>query len=338
MASSFARALLRFMNTRTLVATPLAILVYAAAVGGGCSSANSNGFADGTGGGVNGSGGTQGFSNGSTSFGVATSGGYTFTSTSTTVLATGDASSPAVTAIQGNPLCNASRNSGQCYPDDFTTAQSCGIVPDGSPAFDLDGGSADAAVACHVAPSSVPDAGPTPVCRAAGTGGDGDGCHGPTDCAPSFECVGAGICRQYCCYAACDTTQFCDIQRETPAAGGLPVPVCMPIRPCTLLDESSDGGGCYPNETCAVVAIVDGNPMTSCVANGTANVGESCDSEHCAGGSMCVGNPGSRRCYQLCHTADASSECPASQTCTGGLPLFTDPLTGVCKAPITADL
>jgi hypothetical protein len=285
-------------------------------------------------------------------------------------------SSVGTNPVQGSPLCNASHYTGRCYPDDLTTAQACGIAPDGSASFDLDAGYGDAAVACHVVPLADAEAGVGPVCTAAGTGTDGAACRTSTDCASSFECVGSGVCRQYCCYSTCDSTQFCDIQRETPAAGGLPVPVCMPIQPCTLLKQSPaaglDGGNgpsdaaadadttdgnanggntpdghaaepnapgtCAADQTCAVVALTSGVALTSCVQNGNAGVGASCESEHCAAGLMCIGTSGNRRCYQLCHTLDASTECPSNQTCTGGLPLFTDPMAGVCRTAVSQDL
>ncbi len=251
--------------------------------------------------------------------------------------------------VEGNPLCNASHYAGRCYPDDPVTAQACAIAPDGSADYDLDAGYGDAAVSCHVVPLADAEAGVGPACQAAGTHVDGQTCNTSSDCAPTFECVSPGVCRQYCCYSTCDSTQFCDIQRETPAAGGLPVPVCMPIRPCVLLakpaaavtdegGESDAGSACAAEETCAVVSLTNGVALTSCVENGRAGVGASCDSEHCAAGLMCIGTSGNRRCYELCHTMDASSECPSSQTCTGGLPLFTDPTAGVCKMPVTQDL
>jgi hypothetical protein len=150
----------------------------------------------------------------------------------------------------------------------------------------------------------------------------------------------------------------------------------MPIQPCTLLSKAAvavvDGGHgatdadttdaetvdangadvnapdsdaaeinapgtCAADQTCAVVALASGVALTSCVQNGNAGVGASCESEHCAAGLMCIGTSGNRRCYQLCHTLDASTDCPSTQTCTGGLPLFTDPMAGVCKTPVSQD-
>jgi hypothetical protein len=269
-------------------------------------------------------------------------------------LGNSDASTGVTTSnpVEGNPLCNASHYTGRCYPDDLITAQACAIAPDGSADYDLDAGYGDAAVSCHVVPVADAEAGVGPTCKAAGPGTDGTTCITSTDCAPSFECVSPGVCRQYCCYSTCDSTQFCDIQRETTEAGGLPVPVCMPIRPCALLASSAapnatDGGesdadagpsgACAAGQTCAVVSLSSGVALTSCVENGSAGAGTSCDAEHCGAGLMCLGTSGSRRCFQLCHTLDASSECPSTQTCTGGLPLFTDPMAGVCRAPVSQD-
>lgn len=323
------------MISRTSVVVPMGALVAATALVAACA-ANS----------------------GTASFG----GGYNLPATDANSgvpdIAVGDTGSAATgpSAVEGNPLCNATHYSGRCYPDDPTTAQACGIAPDGSADYDLDAGYGNAAVACHVVPLADAEAGVGPVCKPAGTGGDGASCHDSTDCAPSFECVGSGVCRQYCCYSGCDTTQFCDIQPETAQENGIPVPVCVPIRPCTLLVDPSDAsavesgdadagdagalpaGSCAADETCAVVTTVSAVPLTSCVQNGGAGVGASCDSDHCSAGLMCIGTSGNRHCYQLCHTLDASSECPSTQSCTGGLPLFTDPMTGVCKTPISQDL
>jgi hypothetical protein len=115
----------------------------------------------------------------------------------------------------------------------------------------------------------------------------------------------------------------------------------MPLRPCGLPGEPSDAGQCSLGvETCAVVlagASDESVPVASCVQTGAATVGESCVSAHCAAGLTCIGSWGNKICYRLCATTDASSECPGSQVCSGGLPLFPDPSTGVCKQPVQAD-
>jgi hypothetical protein len=95
----------------------------------------------------------------------------------------------------------------------------------------------------------------------------------------------------------------------------------MPISECALF------GKCPTNQTCAVVKD-DGT--TSCVDVGTANVGEPCDEVHCAEGLTCLGNEGSRTCFQLCHV-DSTTECPSDTTCTGSAQLFKDPQFGICQ-------
>jgi hypothetical protein len=115
----------------------------------------------------------------------------------------------------------------------------------------------------------------------------------------------------------------------------------MPVRPCGLPGESTDAGRCAQgNETCAVVLVglvSDSVPAASCVQAGMAGVGASCEVDHCAPGLTCIGSWGNKICYTLCDTTDASSECVGSQVCSGGLPLFPDPTTGVCKQAVAAD-
>jgi hypothetical protein len=242
----------------------------------------------------------------------------------------------ATPAFQGNPLCHASRAIGACYPDDP-------ITPITATACNEDGGGGDsgAGLACHVSSS-----GSLPVCLPAGHGMDGDPCMASTDCAGGFECAGSGTCRPYCCSglsrcAAGDdaggTGEFCDIQQAT-GTGGTEVPVCMPIRSCNLLDQLThlDGGSqCGSDETCAVVR--GDNGATSCVAIGTAMVGDPCDTEHCAAGLVCLGTS-QRKCYELCLTppsvAPAVPPCPAGLTCKGGQPLFPDLAVGICDVKL----
>jgi hypothetical protein len=240
--------------------------------------------------------------------------------------------SPSTPAFQGNPLCHASRAIGACYPDDP-------ITPMTATACNADAGEGDSGggLACHVAPN-----GSLPVCLAAGSGADGDSCMGPADCASGFECVGPGICRPYCCSglvrcAAGDDAggagEFCDIQRATGTTDSK-VPVCMPIRSCSLLGqlEHVDGGDshCGTGQTCAVVR--GDNGATSCVATGPAMAGDPCDAEHCAAGLVCLGTS-QPKCYQLCLTPTSTEpppSCPPGLTCQGGRPLFPDPAVGIC--------
>jgi hypothetical protein len=242
-----------------------------------------------------------------------------------------DAKAP---AFQGSPLC-AAQPTTDCYPDDPSTAKACDLAPDGGP-YDSTAGYDNAKLACRVQASPNGAAGVAPVCVPAGSAGDGSWCKSSQECAPTYDCVGAGTCQRYCCSGntECLTDQFCDIQ-TTVATSSIEVPVCMPIHPaggCQLLDTAS----CCPGttacaETCAVVRE-DG--ATSCVAIGAAKAGESCDYDHCAAGLVCLGTPGQRTCFQLCHvqSSASSNECAASpqQSCKGGLPLFPDPTVGIC--------
>jgi hypothetical protein len=232
--------------------------------------------------------------------------------------------------LQGSPLCNAVPAS--CYPDHPTTAKACGEAPDGGP-YSPTGGYDNAALACRVVATTLDAtaASQSPTCAPAGPAGDGSWCKSASECQPAFDCVGSGTCQQYCCSgnAECVADQFCDIQ-PTAHAPSVEVPVCMPIHPstgCKLLDLTA----CPATETCAVVRE-DG--ATSCVAIGTATVGEECDTEHCALGLVCLGTPGSRTCFPLCTTsttAPGGIQCPETEQCKGGLPLFPDPTVGICS-------
>jgi hypothetical protein len=190
---------------------------------------------------------------------------------------------------------------------------------------------------CHLAPApSAPGDAATastppvpqvaPACLPAGLGLNGALCRAPADCAPGYECVASdGTCRHYCCTgnSAClPDVQFCDIQ-QTAQASPLSVPVCMPIEPCALLQP----GACPLHETCAVVRE-DGSK--SCVAVGNASVGESCETDHCKADLVCLGAPRYHHCYSLCKMTQPG-QCPPTQTCKGGLPLFVDPGFGVCE-------
>jgi len=244
----------------------------------------------------------------------------------------------AAPAYQGSPLCNASRSTGCCYPDDPANAQACAqaacqAAPDSGTAQQEGAGAyIGVALGCHLVPAAPsPDASPgsptiTPACLPGGGGLSGFPCTGPDDCSPSYECVGTSTatCQHYCCDGneSCPSLQFCDIQPTFPSPP-TKVPVCMPTQPCGLLDDLSCGAG----ETCAVVRD-DG--QTSCVAVGNAGAGQSCDTGHCARGLVCLGAPGARSCDVLCHTATAK-ECSSGEKCRGGLPLFTDPTVGICQ-------
>ncbi|HEY8042423.1 MAG TPA: hypothetical protein VIF15_21625 [Polyangiaceae bacterium] len=236
---------------------------------------------------------------------------------------------------QGSPLCNASRSTG-CYPDDpaTSTAKECKLAPDGGP-YSATGGYDGVALACHVVPAAgaANGLGVQSVCTPAGSGTAGSACKLSTDCAPALECVGTGTCTHYCCAGntECGLKEFCDIQPMAESSM-TKVPVCMPIQPlagCELLPGAQGSPCTSTTETCAVVRE-DG--ATGCVAVGAVKAGDDCDTDHCGAGLVCLGTPGQRRCFQLCHTA-TSAECSATQkqTCKGGLPLFPDPTVGICQ-------
>lgn len=252
--------------------------------------------------------------------------------------------SPAVAVYQGNPLCNASPATSCCYPDALSLCAptACEPTDAGAGAGDASGGLASqVAYGCHLAPAAAANGSASdatsatavaqvnPVCMPAGLGLDGAPCHEPDDCAPGYECVGAdGTCRHYCCAgsSACELDQFCDIQQTTQTTGTvtMSVPVCMPVHHCDLLQP----GECPGGQTCAVVRE-DGSE--SCVAIGNATVGQSCETDHCAAGLVCLGAT-VRTCYTLCQMSVAG-QCPATQSCKGGPPLFLDPGVGVCQSP-----
>jgi hypothetical protein len=243
-----------------------------------------------------------------------------------------DAHAPATSG--GSPLCGASNTAAStmsCNPDNPTTATACDIAPDAQAGYP------NAALACRIVAADGANTASglvQPVCAAAGTGGDGAWCKASSECAPAYDCVGAGTCQRYCCSGnvECVASEFCDIQPTTQTTGIL-IPVCMPIQPaagCELLPDPS-APSCPMDQTCSVVRE---NGATSCVAVGAATAGDECDDTHCQAGLVCIGTPGQRRCYQLCHTNAAGvGDCSTTQqqTCKGGLPLFPDPSIGICQ-------
>ncbi|HEY4016769.1 MAG TPA: hypothetical protein VGM06_25715 [Polyangiaceae bacterium] len=232
----------------------------------------------------------------------------------------------APSTISGSPLCNATTWMG-CYPDDphVSRDKDCGQAPsspDASPTPD-----STSTVACHVPPSSGGDLA-APVCLTAGNGNDGSACDSPSDCSAGYECVAPGVCRHYCCAGDCSNqNEFCDIQTLS-SDPSTSVPVCMPIHGCGLLDQPTDAGTCAAGQTCSVVRT---NGANGCVAVGTGQAGDSCDTADCSEGLVCLGSSGQRRCYVLCHTTGGSPECTRKQSCKGGLPLFPMPGVGICQ-------
>jgi hypothetical protein len=222
-------------------------------------------------------------------------------------------------AYLGSPLCQASLAG--CYPDDMLNA--CDFPHSAANAPDAD---TDANVnftpACHVVADA---AGVHTTClRSTVAGMYASTCAQSTECSPGYECVAGGTCRHYCCSgnSACSENQFCDVQPVAESPTTI-VPVCLTLSPCMLLNDST----CPPSEQCAVVRD---NGATSCVGVGTAKDGDSCNKEHCARGLVCLGALGSRRCAPLCNTVNPV-QCGDGGTCVGTLPLFPNPLVGICQ-------
>lgn len=245
---------------------------------------------------------------------------------------TGDAAPAKATSYRGNPLCRVTANS--CMPDDdgfrrTANTQECATPP--PDAGDAAAMQSDPSSACRVARTEGVIA-PKCVEKASSDGGDGESCRFGEDCAPGFDCVagdkGTKTCRHYCCGGTCKshTSQnggatFCDVQSLTDV--NLKAPVCMPLKRCTLLGT----GECTQLESCAVVTE---SGDTGCVATGDAQVGASCDEDHCAATLTCLGLPGARKCFKLCKVS--SSECGPSQVCKTST-VFKDPKFGICQKP-----
>jgi len=244
-----------------------------------------------------------------------------------------DADAALANTIQGSPLCNASPAS-ICYPDDPATPKACGIAPDGA-AFDPTANYDGATLGCHVVSEGGVPPTPAPACLTAGAGADGATCEASDDCVATEECVGTGTCRAYCCSAPCDPQDFCDIQPETQNPA-LVVPVCLPVRPCGLLNLPTDAAPCPTSETCTAFVSSSGAGLTTCVGVGPGHEGDMCDSQHCAAGLVCLGTWGEKKCYTLCHT-DSGTDCMPTQTCTSGLPLFPNPAVGLCQQAAAPD-
>lgn len=261
------------------------------------------------------------------------------------------AAPPDGSARGGHPLCGDPAAS-ECWPDDPRQAPVCGnVVPpleDGG-----DGGSGGSGEEDEGDDGGDPleDAGPAAqpeacrvrrteagqlvnLCGTAGNGGEGALCTVGMECGAGLDCVqdprssaGEGTCRAYCCGGVCAGAvngggegRFCD--PAVRVADAARVPACLPIRSCRLLGKDE----CSVNETCAVVREIDGS--TGCVEVGTAAAGAACDIEHCAAGLTCLGQVGSRTCFQLC--SDAGVTCPIGQECTWAPPAFRESGVGVC--------
>ena len=194
---------------------------------------------------------------------------------------------------------------GGCVPD--MDAGACETTSEGGA-----GGSAPSGVpgACQLAYDEASQA-VDGLCGEVGAGLDGSLCMATSDCGAGLACVQGGACRAYCCrdIEACAQGTFC--HPEHLAAGiagageGVVIPVCVPVRQCTLLDDAL----CPAGTTCTIVRV-DGT--TSCVEPGSGRAGELCP---CAAGYVCATATG--LCVKLCRIGHPG-DCPGSETCQGG--------------------
>ena len=174
---------------------------------------------------------------------------------------------------------------------------------------------------CQVVPT---DMGAVAECLPPGVFQDGEPCEKAANCAASLGCVRMGsdvsVCRPYCCgnIEDCAPGTYCTIgamAEDVSPAKPLPIPVCIPATPCTLLDDTT----CPAGRTCTLVRA-DGT--TSCVEPGPGKDGDACP---CTAGHVCVLS--SRTCRALCHVG--GSDCPNGMLCQGGSEGFPDGI-GVC--------
>ncbi len=227
----------------------------------------------------------------------------------------GGADSPTAVPQTRTSLCGST-----CLPDDPLACVS-------------DAGTSDAGFeSCRVVLGTNQTTSST--CAAAGQGGDGASCQSGADCDPGYECVGTGTCRHYCCEDdACTTmttnsttydTYFCDVATEH-ASSGAKVPVCQVVVHCSPLKTDS----CGADQACTIVEIDDGtNFVATCDATGTAKLGDSCETTHCAAGLACFGTIGERSCLQLC---DNQNPCPSNATCNMKSQALMQYGVGVCN-------
>ncbi len=221
---------------------------------------------------------------------------------------------------------------GACNPKvaSSTPDNPAACLADGGTSTSYDGGGTTNGgdLACRVIlPPNEPE---MVKCVEAGAHGDGASCATGADCLAGFECVGTpGVCRHYCCdetacsqYLTSTTNKyFCDVQAQT-AAPTVLVPVCMVAQPCNLLEN-----GCGDGMTCTLVDPLNSD-LTSCVMVGDAQVGDSCEIQHCAANMICVGAYGQRTCRQLCN---ATHLCTYPQQCDGQWSQLSKFNVGICQ-------
>lgn len=249
-----------------------------------------------------------------------------------------DASSGPMPSYRGSPLCGIPITASTCMPDDTGThhtsnALTCFAASSDEPSTDDSDAGSEPIQGCRLVQTDSDITPVTPECVSASLAGtDGRSCSTGQECAPGFDCVegtngtSGSVCRRYCCAGSCDDQvaqsggpTFCDVQALVDT--NITVPVCMPLKSCTLLDFTT----CESTETCAVVD----NGYAGCVPVGSAQAFDSCEDTHCASGLTCIGAPGNRKCYTLCKVGDDT--CDASHTCRTSS-LFKDTTFGVCQS------
>ncbi|HVJ19364.1 MAG TPA: hypothetical protein VM686_28285 [Polyangiaceae bacterium] len=160
---------------------------------------------------------------------------------------------------------------------------------------------------------TVTSDGPLAECLPAGARLIEETCLSTADCVPGLACVVTGsgnppvsTCRPFCCAgdSSCTQGNYCDERPLTTDSGSvLEVPVCVPARPCSLVEPyPCDAGSCTcdPGEACLVVRA-DGT--TTCAEPGMGQVGDPCP---CAWGHVCSAT---NQCVRLCETARAEHYC-----------------------------
>jgi hypothetical protein len=199
---------------------------------------------------------------------------------------------------------------GGCMSGDKSISCSLPTGPDNPPS-----------TSCQIVPT---EGGPVAECLTPGTFQEGEPCEKASNCGASLGCVrmgsDVGVCRAYCCsdIEACAPGTYCtlgamaeDVLNDNP----LPIPVCAPATPCTLLDDTT----CKGNLTCTLVRK-DGT--TSCIDPGPGKQGDACP---CSAGHVCVLSSGT--CRALCHLG--GNDCPSEMFCQGGSEGFPNGI-GVC--------
>ena len=162
------------------------------------------------------------------------------------------------------------------------------------------------------------------ACLPAGVFQQGEPCESTANCAPGLGCArrdsNVGVCLPYCCndIESCGADTYCtpaDMADDAINPQPVRIPVCVPVVPCKLLDDSM----CTQGRTCTLVRA-DGT--TSCVEPGLGKEGEGCP---CAAGHVCVLS--SNTCRQLCHVG--GNDCTNGGVCQGGSAGFPSGI-GLC--------